>query len=167
MFAVAAGGAAGAATAGARQTAPTNAQIQAAVVRAKQSDTLWATVNICDTRRYPDTLGVRGQMPSLGFSSSMSIDIQVSYYSTTKHRFVPVPHEMLKISLGQHATGLEQGGWNFPFAAHAGLLNATLTFVWTRGGRALGQTQRQTTAGHPGADFGSPPHFSAKQCRMS
>ena len=28
----------------------------------------------------------------------------------------------------------------FPFSAHTGLLNATVTFIWTRGGKVLGQT---------------------------
>ena len=48
----------------------------------------------------------------------------------------------------------------------AGLLNATIKFIWRRSGKLLGQTTLPTTAGHPNADFGSPPHFSAEQCRI-
>ena len=54
----------------------------------------------------------------------------------------------------------------FPFSAHTGLLNASFTFIWTRGGKIIGQTVRRTTAGHRDADHGSPPHYSAAQCRI-
>ena len=54
----------------------------------------------------------------------------------------------------------------FPFNAHTGLLNATITFSWTRDGKVVGQTRRRTTAGHPNADYGSPPRYSAAQCTI-
>lgn len=146
--------------------APTRAQAQTAVRRAERSRALWATVNICDSRRYPNAIGVRGQMPALGFQSSMSLDIQVNYYSRAKHRFVPSPHARMTIPLRPSSTRLEQGGSTFMFAPRNTRLDATVQFVWRRSGRLLGETTRTTTAGHPDADFGSPPHFSAATCRL-
>jgi hypothetical protein len=145
---------------------PTAAQIRRAVRNAKHSKALWATVNICDTKKFPDTLGVRGQMPALGFGSSLSIDIQVDFFDKTKKRFVPVPSATMKIPLGRVASGLQQGGATFTFQPHTGLLSATVDFQWMRGGKVLAHTTRRTTGAHKSADFGNPAHFSAPQCTI-
>jgi hypothetical protein len=143
-------------------------QIARAVRSAEQSRALWATVNICDTRRYHHDIGVRGQMPSLGFSSTLYMVVQVNFWSEKQHRFLPIQSNLAttRLSLGSTANGLEQDGAVFPFRAHTGRLNATFTFIWSRGGTVIGQTVRRTTAGHTDADHGSPPHFSAAQCRI-
>jgi hypothetical protein len=143
-------------------------QIARAVRRAEQSRSLWATVNICDTRKYRNDLGVRGQMPTLGFSSTLYMVVQVNYWSARQQRFLPIQSGLAttRLSLGSSANGLQQDGAVFPFSAHTGLLNATFTFIWSRGGKVIGQTVRRTTAGHNDADHGSPPHYSAAQCRI-
>ncbi len=143
-------------------------QIARAVRSAEQSRSLWATVNICDSRLYHNAIGVRGQMPTLGFSSSLYMVIQVNYWGKRQHRFLPIQSDLAttRLSLGASTNGLEQDGAVFPFSAHTGLLNASFTFIWTRGGKIIGQTVRRTTAGHRDADHGSPPHYSAAQCRI-
>jgi hypothetical protein len=148
--------------------APSAARIRSAVRGAERSSSLWATINICDSRRHPNELGVRGQMPALGFSASLSMVVQVDSYSATTKRFVPIPSPQAtaKLPIGTVSSLVEQDGQVFPFKPHSGLLNATITFTWTRAGKVLGQTKRRTTAGHKSADFGSPPHFSAAQCKI-
>ena len=143
-------------------------QIARAVRKAEQSGSLWATVNICSSPRYRNDIGVRGQMPSLGFSSSLFMVVQVNYWSRKQQRFLPIQSNLAttRLSLGSSQNGLEQDGAVFPFRAHTGLLNATFTFIWTHGGTVIGQTVRRTTAGHADADHGSPPHYSAAQCRI-
>jgi hypothetical protein len=145
------------------------ARIARAVHSAEQSRSLWATINICDTRKYRDDLGVRGQMPTLGFASSMFIVVQVDFWSQAQHRFLPIQSNLAttRLSLGTNASGLQQGGAVFPFSAHTGLLNATVTFIWTRSGKVIGQTVRRTTAGHTDAAHGNPPRYSAAQCRIN
>ena len=143
---------------------PTPAQVRSAVRTAEKSRSLWATVNICDTKRFPNTVGVRGQMPALGFKATLKINIQVEFFDT-KH-FTPAPNAAMQIPLGTVATGLQQGGATFMFKPHAGLFRATIEFQWLRGRTVLGSTTRRTTGGHKGADFGNPPHFSAPQCRI-
>jgi hypothetical protein len=144
------------------------ARIARAVRSAEQSRSLWTTVNICDTRKYRNDIGVRGQMPSLGFASKLYMVVQVNYWSRPQNRFLPIQSNLAttRLSLGNSATGLEQDGAVFPFSAHTGLLNATFSFIWTRGGKVIGQTARRTTAGHRDADHGSPAHYSAAQCRI-
>jgi hypothetical protein len=145
------------------------ARIARAVRGAEQSQSLWATVNICDTHKYRNDLGVRGQMPTLGFSASMFMVVQVNFWSRAQHRFLPIQSNLAttRLSLGANAGGLQQGGAVFPFSAHTGLLNATVTFIWTRNGKVIGQTVRRTTAGHTDAAHGSPPRYSAAQCRIT
>ncbi|MFZ0041018.1 MAG: hypothetical protein WAK93_06915, partial [Solirubrobacteraceae bacterium] len=114
---------------------PSPAQVRAAVHRAEASTALWATINICNSRRDRDDLGVRGQMPTLGFSAGLSMRIQVEYYSTAKKRFMPIQSStaIRVISLGRWSKNLQQAGAEFPFKAHAGLLSATIQFTWRRG----------------------------------
>ena len=153
---------AGAATAG----NPTAAQIKKAIARAERSKLLWATVNICNSNRYPDTIGIRGQMPSLGFAAWLSMNIQLNYYSTTDNQFIPLPSGGSHTTrLGRSSVKLQQGGatWNFNKPV---LLNASVQFVWRRAGKLLGEITETTAAGHPTEQFGSPAHYSAKQCRI-
>jgi hypothetical protein len=146
---------------------PTRAQIRKAIARAEHSKSLWATVNICNSKRFPDTVGIRGQMPSLGFAAWLSMNIQLNFYSATDKKFIPLPSGGTHTArLGRSSVKLQQGGANWTFTNPV-QLNATVQFVWRREGKLLGETTRTTTAGHPAEDFGSPAHYSAKQCQIS
>lgn len=153
---------------GKRQTAPTPHQIARAVARARRSGALWATINVCDSAQYRNSVGVRGQMPALGFRATLSMTIQVEYWSRSARGFVPVPGSaaIATESLGRQSTGRQQAGAIFPFRAHAGLLAALVTFTWKRDGDVIGQARRWTTTGHPNADYGSPPGYTAARCRI-
>jgi hypothetical protein len=144
---------------------PTPGQIRLAIRRAERPGALWATVNICNTRRYPGRLGIRGQMPSLGFAASMSMSIQVDYLNQANHRFRPVPGASRAIGF-RATTGLHQEGANWRFRPHTGTLSATITFTWSLAGTVLARATRAVTSGHPDADFGDPSHFSAAQCKI-
>ena len=146
---------------------PTAAQIRQAVQRLEHSRDLWATVDICNTKRYPRALGIRGQMPSLGFGASHEMNIQVEYQPTPKIGFKPDPdpHAKQSVALGYSADKLFQGGSIFyQFPHHTGLLRATVAFVWRRGQRQIARIVRTTTAGHRNVDGADPPNFSAAQC---
>lgn len=148
---------------------PTAAQIAGAVRRAERSRALWATVNICNSKAEPHRVGIRGQMPSLGYSSQMSMTIHLQAYSASAKRFVPIasPNAVDSDGLGTHTLGLQQWGAVFRFGASTtGRWNATIRFTWRRGGRVVGSTTRRTTSGHRDADHGSPPHYSAAQCTI-
>jgi hypothetical protein len=148
---------------------PTRRQVAQAVAAAEKSSSLWATINICNSHTHRDQIGVRGQMPSLGLSATMSMTITLNAWSSTDKKFEPInsPNAVARIPLGSHSRGLEQGGTVFPFqSGETGLWNASIVFTWKRQGKVVGQTKRRTTAGHHTADFGSPPRYSAKQCSI-
>jgi hypothetical protein len=148
---------------------PSPAQIRGAIAQAKQSRNLWATVNVCVPRRKPHTVGVRAQMPALGFPTWLSMQIQIEYWNKARRRFVSVagPGATRLVHLGSVSAGLEQGGYDFVLPLHAGLLRGTVTFRWRRNGTLLLTQSRHTVAGHPRVDQAVPAHYSAATCRVS
>jgi hypothetical protein len=147
---------------GSSPPAPTARQVQAAVRKAKRSTDLWATVNFCNTKSHPNTIGVRGQMPSLGFAAKLVMQFRVQYWNGKA--FTPVRGLSKTIALGSVTRGVYQAGVGFPFAPHAGLLRGMVTFEWRLGNRRVGQAMRSTRKGHPRADFGDPKGFSSGSC---
>ena len=146
---------------------PSPSQIRTAVQHAEHSSSLWATVNICNSHHYPDDVGIRGQMPALGFAAWLSMDVKLLYYSSSDKRYVPVPTRGAKlVRLERSSSGLQQSGALFQFSPHQPALKATVQFFWRRSGKLLGTTTLTTTAGHRGADFGSPLHHSAATCKI-
>jgi hypothetical protein len=145
---------------------PTPNQIKTAVHSAERSKRLWATINVCDTRKHPHTIGIRGEVPALGFSTTISISIGVDFYSKADKRFKPDPDARKMIKLGPVSHGIHQRGVTFKFAPHTGRLRGTATFSWTRHGKVLGSIKRVTSASHHDADFGDPSGFSAATCMI-
>jgi hypothetical protein len=141
---------------------PTPRQVRAAVRKAERSKDLWATVNICNTKSHPNTIGIRGQMPSLGFAGKLTMQFRVQYW--TGKAFTPVRGLSKTITLGTVTRGLYQAGVRFPFAPHAGLLRGSVTFEWRLRGRRVGLVTDATRTGHPDADFGDPKGFSSGVC---
>jgi hypothetical protein len=104
---------------------PTPNQIRNAVHSAERSKQLWATINICDTRKHPGIIGIRGQVPALGFRASISIAIGVEYWSQTTKQFTPDPGAQKVISLWRISHGIHQRG--VTFRDPAGFSAATCT----------------------------------------
>ncbi len=141
---------------------PTPGQMQAAVRRAERSSDLWATVNVCNTKRYPNTIGIRGQMPALGFTAQLRMRFGVEYW--TGKSFTPIRGLEKSIALNPAATGLQQGGVMFSFRPHAGSLRGSVSFEWRYGRRLIGRAKRLTRLHHRAADYGDPKGFSSGKC---
>lgn len=148
---------------------PTKAEIAAAVKRAKRSHHLWATVNICDTATHPNVLGIRGQLPALGFATKMSMLVQVDYYVPADGKFeTDTSVAPVRVPLGKkaEATGLWQGGVEFTFTPPA-VLSGTVTFQWKLGKRVIGQVTKLTAHGVKGVAHSDPPHSSTATCTIN
>jgi hypothetical protein len=144
---------------------PTPAQIRAAVAKAQRSKQLWSTVNICNTKHHPHTIGIRGQMPSLSFPASLFMQVQVDYYNYAAKKFEPDPGVQQWVSLGDPADEIVQGGTEFKFKPPA-VLAGTVTFQWKLHGKVIGTKQRATAGGHKNAKFGDPPGYSSNDCTI-
>jgi hypothetical protein len=147
----------------AKTTPPPNPrQVRAAIRAAERSQQLWATVNVCNTKRYPDTIGIRGQMPALGFSTQLRMRFGVEYW--TGKAFAPLHGLEKSVELGSAGAGLHQSGVMFSFSPHAGSLRGSVTFEWRYQRKLIGRTQRLTRLHHRNADFGDPKGFSSWEC---
>ncbi len=144
---------------------PTPAQIKQRVSRAERSRDLWATVNICSTHRHPRTMGVRGQIPALGFKTGLTMTIEVQYWAKSKHRYEPdsATHKLLR--LGNYTTGLHQAGYSFKFASPA-MLRAQIAFQWKLGSKVIGNTSKVTAGGIKHVDFSDPAGYSSATCKI-
>ena len=147
-------------------TGYTPVQVRSAIDAVEASSSLWATVNVCNSPGKPNSIGIRGQMPALGIPASLSMTVQIDYWSAKQKTFLPAPGASQTVSLGDATTGLHQAGVSFPFAPGSGVLSGSVTFQWERGGTVLATAARQVTSGHPDVDFSSPPHLSAEQCSI-
>ncbi len=148
--------------------------MRAAVSRATHSRNVWATVNICNTRRHPDVVGFRVQMPGLGFAANLYADVRVEYWSAAAKHFRPVPNGSGSLGsvlwLGRATTGTHQSGVTFvikrpPAGVHF-VFRGVATFRWKRGNKVLGSTTRNTGHGYQHVDFGDPAGYSAGTCTI-
>ena len=147
-------------------------QIRAAVTNAEHSSDLWATVNVCTsspTVPPGDVVGIRGQMPSLGFKTALVMDVSVDYWNYTDGQFESA-NASSTISLGEGTHGVHQGGVSFPFAPGQGntyLVRGTITFEWKMGTKVVGTVTRNTGHGYSNVGFSDPPGFSAGTCTLT
>ena len=147
-------------------TIPPAKQVKAAVARAERSPGLWATVNICNTSKHPDTIGIRAQMPALGFPATMEMVVTLGYYTTATATFSPLATSSTPLNLGVQRSGYHQDGVTFTIKPPA-TLNATVQFTWSIGTKVLGTTTRTTISGRKGVQQGDPPGYSSDICRIS
>lgn len=146
---------------------PSQSQISTAIQTAEHSKQLWATVNVCTANHHHGLLGIRGQMPSLGFASDMFMTFEVTYKPASGGRFKPLQSTKATVPVGQAAHKVLQVGRTYPFQTSSTLLAGRVTFEWRRNGKLLGRTTRRTTGHHTHVDFASPPGFSQPFCRLS
>jgi hypothetical protein len=145
---------------------PTAKEIRSAVDRATRSSDLWATINICNTKHHRNRIGIRGQMPSLGFTSRLYMDVRIEYWSETDGRFEATDARK-RIALGRASHAVHQSGAIFSFTPPAGTLRGVVTFEWRLAGKVIGRVTRKTGHGYKHVDFADPAGFSAGTCRIA
>jgi len=133
---------------------------------------LWATVNICDTERRPDTLGIRASMPGSGRRKErMYMRFRAQYFDTTNNRWANFRSEGTDsgwVAVGSARYKARQSGWIFPFTLREGQsyeLRGVVRFEWRRGRRVVRKAVESTTSGHRTA-ISEPRGFSAATCRI-
>ena len=131
----------------------------------------WATVNVCDTAQYPDTIGIRGSMPGTGSAKdALFMRIQVQYFDVAPvgWRFVGATADSGFIALGSGKAKRREGGQNFTINPHklAYVLRGHVTFEWRRDGEVVRRQRRITRAGHPATPGADPAAFSAPTCTI-
>jgi hypothetical protein len=135
----------------------------------------WATVNVCDTARHPNAVGVRASMPgSGGLRERMFMRFRVQWRDPADHLW----HNLLAggdsgfIGVGSARHRVRQAGLIFrydpPRAGQALRLRGVVRFEWRRrGGRVVRALTRTTTAHHRSDAGSDPKRYSAASCVLS
>ena len=139
----------------------------------ERSRLLWATLNICDTAKSPDTVGVRASMPGSGRKGErMYMRFRAQYFSEVDnrwHNFLAEGLDSGHVEVGSARTRARQSGWSFPFRLEPGQrfeLRAVVEFQWRRGRRVVRRIARRTRGGHR-TTVADPKNYSAATCVLT
>ena len=141
----------------------------------KKPDLLWATVNVCDTRKHPNIMGVRARMPGNGTRQRMYMRF-IAQYRNSEGRWRQVSRSRWE-PVGSAILRYREAGFDFPFNTPSPgtsyLTRGVVKFQWRkkrrnrRGWRVVKRRTEVTEAGHRGTRDSDPRGFSAARCRIS
>jgi hypothetical protein len=136
---------------------------------------LWATVNICDTKRHPDMMGVRARMPGNGTRQRMYMRFTAQFRDEARWKRVNGGRSVW-IYVGRAGLRFRDAGFTFqlttPSPGASYVVRGVVHFQWRRkrrhrkGWKVVRRARRVTTAGHPGSLGADPKGFSAARCRI-
>lgn len=155
---------------------------------ARTSDTpeLWATVNICDTDKNPDSMGIRAGMPGNGTDQRMWMRFTAEYWSRARQAWTAVSGTGVSpwVYAGSAQLERRQAGWTFAFSEPPEgvtfTMRAQVEFEWRAKGvpaskrqklrrrgaarRVLRSEMRLTQTGVRGVHGGDPAGTSKAMC---
>ncbi len=139
-----------------------------AAAHAKDDPDLWATVNVCDSAKRPDTIGVRASMPGMPRGARLSMRFNVQYRDDAG-----AWNDVDGADSGWHVVGAGKGlpvesGWSFTFAKPNGsvVLRGVVRFRWRKGDALPRMAQLPTEAGHRSSAGADPSGYSAATCAL-
>ena len=132
---------------------------------------VWATVNVCDTPSFPNTIGIRASMPAYRSpQEERYMRFVVQYFSREDDRWYRVAaggdSGYLYVGRGR---GTRQFGRSFRIEPEAGepvLLRGRVLFQWRRGGDVVRSTSARTRKGHRSSAGADPPGYTAATCTI-
>jgi hypothetical protein len=130
-----------------------------------RTDDLWATVNVCDTARHPDAIGIRASMPGTPKGARLTMRFRVQYRAAAGDwRDVAGTDSGWRVVHGNPA----QSGWSFTFAHPRDpvTLRGVVRFRWRKGAVLPRQAEETTEAGHRSSAGADPPGYSAATCTL-
>jgi hypothetical protein len=127
----------------------------------------WATVNVCDTAKQPDAIGIRASMPGTPKGARLSMRFRVQYRDGDDWKAVKGADS------GWRQVGAAKGkpvqyGWSFAFqhSSSSVTLRGVVKFRWRRGDALPKQAEVATEAGHRSSAGADPPGYSAATCAL-
>ena len=129
----------------------------------------WATVNVCDTDKQPDAIGIRASMPGAPKGARLSMRFRVQYRTADG-----AWQDVEDADSGWRVVGAAKGvavesGWSFNFAkpAKAVTLRGVVRFRWRRGDALPRHAEVATEAGHRSSAGADPADYSAATCVLA
>jgi len=143
---------------------------------------LWATVNICDTVRHPDRMGVRASMPGTGRRGNMYMRFRAQFFDRSADTWTEVRGSGLSrwIYVGSSRFKTRQAGYTFAFNAPSTgssfVMRGRVEYQWQEYRRSrrthrlrnviVRRAQANTRAGHPSTVGADPQEYSASLCEV-
>ncbi len=133
-----------------------------------KSPELWATVDICNTPHHPNTIGIRGSMPTDGHPhDAMYMRFQVQSLDATTKQWADLGKSADSgfVPIGS-AASTRQAGRTFEFKPTPSTytLRGQVEFEWRRRNHAVHLVSLPTTAEHKSLAGAEPKGFSAAAC---
>jgi hypothetical protein len=140
----------------------------AALVAAAAAPGPWATVNVCDTAKHPDAIGIRASMPGTPKHARLAMRFRVQYRTDSGDWADVAGADSGWRGLGAAGGDPVESGWSFTFAhsANAVTLRGMVRFRTRRPGSAPKVSELATTAGHRSSAGADPPGYSAATCTL-
>ena len=137
---------------------------------ARKVKNLWATVNVCDTPRSPNQMGVRARMPGDGTTRRMFMRFTAQYRTGGKWKAVAGAHSRWLLAGSARFSWKELGytfGIDAPKPGTSYVLRGLVQFQWRKKGtrKVERRSHRFTERGHP-TGFGQPRNYSTARCRI-
>ena len=135
---------------------------------------LWATVNVCDTARHPDQVGVRISMPGSGVKRErMYARIQLQYFDSGKSQWKSLGRTADSgwLSLGSSKFLRREAGRTFtmrsPAAGQLFRIRGFVRYEWRRQGKAIRRAQKITAGRLSDVRGADPASYSAAECWLT
>lgn len=139
-----------------------------AAAAAKEPPATWATVNVCDTAKQPDAIGIRASMAGTPKGARLSMRFTVQYREAdgTWEDVEDADSGWRNIGTGRGVPA--EYGWSFAFASRTTpvTLRGLVKVRWRRGDTLPRQQEVVTEAGHPSKAGADPPGYSAATCSL-
>jgi hypothetical protein len=140
----------------------------AASARTAAADRLWATVNVCDTAKHPNEVGIRASMPGTPRGTGRRMRFRVQWRDGERWRYVDGADSgwrKLKRATGRAI----ESGWSFEFEppAKAITFRGVVRYRWLRDGRVVGRAVEITEGRHRSTAGADPEGYSAASCSIA
>jgi len=133
---------------------------------------LWFSVDVGDTEKKPDTIGIRARMPGDGTKRRLWMRFRTQFYSDQDFgwKYVEKGGRSKWLEVGSAIFAYKETGLEFEFdppsAGNSFLLRGVVEFQWrSKGGKVVRRTRKFTEDGHRTRDA-DPRGFSAARCRI-
>jgi hypothetical protein len=148
------------------------APAQGATAQGATAQTPWATVNVCDTKAHPNTIGIRALIPG---AKRKRVRLFMRFRVQWKDRTDGLWHNLIDqgdsgfVGFGRSKKGLgREGGRLFPFKEPRKplRLRGRVDFEWRIGKHVVKRDSELTEKGHRSGAGSDPKGYSAATCLL-
>ena len=129
---------------------------------------VWATVNVCDTAKQRDTIGIRASMDGTPKGVRLSMRFRVQYKAADGAWADVAGADSGWRRLGAAKGVPAESGWTFSFTRPAKpvTLRGVVRFRWRKGDALPRSAEAATEGGHRSSAGADPAGYSAASCEL-